>query len=139
MKNLRTMMAAASMMILLFCGSEAVAQSSDYSATKNLDLKQMVDLSSVEFVPDAEALEIISAEYKSFAEVEPTYAEEIEHSIKVAFYSHITGELASNKSIANAMSDGRSELVKIANRFVTPADLSLESIFNDAVALVEDN
>jgi len=138
MKNLRIMMAAASMMILLFCGSEAVAQSSDYSATKNLDLKQMVDLSSVEFVSDAEALEIISTEYKSIAGVDSA-TEEIENSIKVAFYSHITGELVSNKSIANVMSDGRSELVKIANRFVTPADLSLESIFNDAVALVEDN
>lgn len=131
-------MAAASMMILLFCGSEAVAQS-EYYATKSLDLKQMVDLSSVDLVSDAEAFEIISSEYKSFAEVEPTPAQEVAHSIKSAFYSHMAAELVSNKSIENVLIDGRSELVKIANRFITPGNLSLEGIYNDAVALVEDN
>ena len=132
------MMAAASMMILLFCGSEAVAQSS-YSAAKSLDIKQMVDLNSVELVSDVEALEILSAEFKSFAEVEPTPIQEVEHSIKVAFYSHMTAELVSNKSIATVLSAGGSELVKIANRFNTPGNVSLEDIYNDAVALVEDN
>lgn len=138
MKNLRIMVAAASMMILLFCGSETVAQSS-YSAANSLDIKQIVDLNSVDFVSDVEALEIISAEYKSFAEVEPTYAEEIEHSIKVAFYSYMAAELVSNKSIEIVLSAGGPELVKIANRFNTLDSVSLEDIYNDAVALVEDN
>jgi hypothetical protein len=138
MKNLRIMMAAASMMILLFCGSEAVAQSS-YSAAKSLDIKQMVDLGSVDLVSDADALEIISLEYKSFAAEEPVSTEEVEHSIKAAFYSHMASELVSSKSIEIVLTEGRSELVKIANRFITPGNLSLEGIYNDAVALVEDN
>ena len=133
-------MAAASMMILLFCGSEATAQSTfvNQSESTSLNVKQIVDLGSVELVSDAEALEIISAEYKALAELNVAGSDEAVNSIKVAFYKHMAAELIENKSIQNVLTDGQLELVKISNRFITNSNFSLNAIYNDAVVLVQD-
>ena len=59
MKKFRLLLAMTSMLVLLFCGTEATAQS-DYSGIADLDVKQLVQVGDLDLVDKAEALEIMS-------------------------------------------------------------------------------
>lgn len=138
MKNLRIIMAAATMMFMFFCGTQASAQSAFKNTGQNisLDVKQITDITAVELLSDAEALDVVSAEYKSLYDVVPT--NEAAHAITIAFYEYLTTELVANKSIETALTDGQLELVVISKNYADP-NVNLTTIYNEAVALIENN
>jgi hypothetical protein len=128
MKKMKIMLAAISMIVLLFCGSDAQAQSIEAVA---LSEKNLVDLSTVDLLDSDQANEVLLSEYQNLDK-----SIDAEH-ITMAFYRLLMRDIHSGKSVENALVDNRDSLGVIAAR-IQDNTTNLENIYNGAVALLEN-
>lgn len=135
MKKFRLLLATASMLVLLFCGTEASAQSGDYSEVAQLDVKQLVQVGDLDLVEKAQALEILSELKNDLASVE----DDMVTSIKYGYVAVLNEKLnASNQAVSTVVENSIPDLVRIANRYKDVTSSTLSSVYNDVVNELEN-
>ena len=135
MKKFRLLLASASLLVLLFCGTEASAQSGDYSGVAQLDVKQLVQVGNLNLVEKPQALEILSELKSDFS----TEEDDLVLAIKSSYNAVLISKIAtSNESVASVVENSIPDLVRVANRFKDVSSATLSSVYNDIVAELEN-
>lgn len=139
MKMFRLLLATASMLVLLFCGTEVSAQS-DYSGTANLDVKQLVQVGDLNLVEKAEAMEIISVLKVSYLEAaDNNSSDDLITSIRIAYLGELSKKIdESNESTEVVVEASISNLIRVANRFNNVDSSTLSTVYNDIVNALEN-
>lgn len=139
MKKFRLLLASASMLVLLFCGTEASAQS-DYSGTANLDVKQLVQVGDLDLVGKTEALEIMSSLKVTYLEeAENNSSDDLSTSIRIAYLGELSSKIGtSNEPTEVVVEASISDLIRLANRFNNVDSSTLSSVYNDIVNALEN-
>ncbi len=135
MKMFRLLLASASMLVLLFCGTEASAQADNLSGSAQLNVKQLVQVGDLDLVEKTQALEILSELKDDFSTEEDDLVLAIKHSYNAILISKIA---ASNESISTVIENSIPDLVRVANRFKDVSSATLSSVYNDIVAELEN-
>jgi hypothetical protein len=130
MKKMKVMLAAISMMVLLFCGSEAQAQHMLVGG-QNLNVKNLVDLSTVDLLNSDQANEVLLAEYGNLDKSINA------NKVTLGFYKALIRDMQSGKSVENALIDNR-DLIAIYAAKTQDNTINLENIYNDTVELLEN-
>jgi hypothetical protein len=139
MKKFRLLLATTSMLVLLFCGTEASAQS-DYSGTANLDVKQLVQVGDLDLVDKAEALEIMSELKVTYLEAaESNSSDDLYTSIRISYLGELSTKLnQSNLTTEEVVEASVADLIRVANRFKNVGSATLSSVYNDVVNALEN-
>lgn len=129
MKKMKIMLASISMIVLLFCGSEATAQISIQG--QELNVKAIVDLSTADLLESSQASDVLLAEYGTLNSNTTT------NKVILGFYKALIKDMQSGKSVENALIDNR-DLIAIYAAQTQDNTINLENIYNDTVELLEN-
>ena len=136
MKKFRLLLASASLLVLLFCGTEASAQSGDYSGVAQLDVKQLVQVGNLDLVEKTQALEILSELKTDLGSIEDDM---VVTSIKYGFIGVLNEKLSvSNEPVSSVVENSIIDLVRIGNRFKNVTSSTLSSVYNEVVSELEN-
>jgi hypothetical protein len=139
MKKFRLMLAAASLLILLFCGTEVSAQS-DYSGVADVNVKQLVQVGNLDLVDKTEAISrLADLKVLIVEEASDNTGDDLAVSIKYSYLSELSSKMNSSNDSTEAIVEASVvDLLRVANRFKSVDSATLSSVFNEIVAELEE-
>ena len=139
MKKFRLMLAAASLLVLLFCGTEVSAQA-DYSGVADIDVKQLVQIGDLDLVDKAEAISrLADLKVLTVAETSSNTGDDLAVSIKYSYIGELSNKMNSSNDSTEAIIEASVvDLLRVANRFKNVDSATLSSVYNEIVTALEE-